>query len=212
MVSQSNFEKNVFVNCPFDDDYRQLLIAIVYTVKYFGYSPRLSLERADSGESRIEKILGLIEESKFGIHDLSRIISSGKNEHYRMNMPFELGIDYGCKKLKGGIWDNKKILILEKEKYRFQKAISDLSGSDIKNHDDEVIKVICAVRDWFVTEELERGDSGNKVWNDFNEFQAYLYDEVVEKDGHKSPDEVPIPEIIHHMSSWFSKEKNISLR
>lgn len=207
MVSPSKFEKNVFVNCPFDDDYRQLLIAIIYTVKYFGYSPRLSLERADSGESRIEKILGLIEESKFGIHDLSRIISSGKNEHYRMNMPFELGIDYGCKKLKGGIWDSKKILILEKEKYRFQKAISDLSGSDIKNHDDEVIKVIGAVRDWFVTEELERGDSGNKVWSDFNEFQAYLYDEVVEKDGHKSPDEVPIPEIIHHMSNWFSKEK-----
>lgn len=205
MASSDNFEKNVFVNCPFDDDYRQLLVAIIYTTKYFGYSPRLSLERADSGESRIEKILGLIEESRFGIHDLSRMISSEKNEHYRMNMPFELGIDYGCQKLKGGIWSNKKILILEKEKYRFQKAISDLSGSDIKNHNNEVTKVISAVRDWFVIEDLSRGDSGNKVWSSFNDFQAYLYDEVVSKDGHKSSDEVPIPEIIHHMSSWFGK-------
>lgn len=207
MASPVNFDKNVFENCPFDDDCRQLLIGIVYTVKYFGFNPRLSLERADSGESRIDKILSLMEESKFGIHDLSRMVSSRKDEHYRMNMPFELGIDFGCKKLKGGIWGSKKILILDKERFRFQKALSDLSGSDIKSHDDEAIKVIFAVRDWFVTEELERGGSGNKVWNSYNEFQAYLYDEVVEKDGHKTPDEVPIPEIIHHMSNWFATEK-----
>lgn len=207
MDSPDNFEKNVFINCPFDVGYRQLLIAIIFTTKYLGYIPKLSLERADSGESRIEKILGLIKESKFGIHDLSRIVSSDKDEHYRMNMPFELGIDYGCQKLKGGAWSDKKILILEKERYRFQKAISDLSGSDIKSHEDDVQKVICAVRDWFVTEELKRGDSGNKIWNDFNDFQAYLYDEVVEKDGHKSVDDVPIPEIIHHMGNWFDKKE-----
>lgn len=207
MANLADFNKNVFVNCPFDDDYRQLLIGIVYTVKYFGFNPRLSLERADSGESRIDKILDLIQESKFGIHDLSRMVSSKKDEHYRMNMPFELGIDFGCKKLKGGRWESKKILILEKEKYRFQKAISDLSGSDIRNHDDDVTKVICAVRDWFVTEELERGDSGNKVWSSFNDFQAYLYDEVVQKDGHKSPDDVLITEIIHHMSTWLAMNK-----
>lgn len=207
MVNLATFDKNVFVNCPFDDDYRQLLIGIVYTVKYFGFNPRLSLERADSGESRIDKILDLIKESKFGIHDLSRMVSSKKDEHYRMNMPFELGIDFGCKKLKGGRWEGKKILILEKEKYRFQKAISDLSGSDIRNHDDDPTKVIRAVRDWFVTEELKRGDSWNKVWSSFNDFQAYLYDEVVQKDGYKSPDEVPIAEIIHHMSTWFAIKK-----
>ncbi len=119
-------------------------------------------------------------------------------------MPFELGIDYGCQKLKGGIWKDKKILILEKERFRFQRALSDLSGSDIKSHEDNPIKAICAVRDWFITEELQRGSSGKKVWNDFNDFQAYLYDKVVEEDGHESTDEVLIPEIIHHMSNWFS--------
>ncbi|MCP5142203.1 MAG: hypothetical protein H6980_07620 [Gammaproteobacteria bacterium] len=200
------FEKNVFINCPFDEDYRQILLGIVFTILYFGYKPRLSSERADSAEARIQKILGLIEESKFGIHDLSRIVSSGKDEHYRMNMPFELGIDYGCQKLKGGKWSQKKILILEKERYRFQKAISDLSGSDIKNHDDEVDKAIIAVRDWFVTEELKRGASGSKIWDTFNDFQAYLYDEVVENDGHKSVDDVQVSEIIHHMESWFDKK------
>ena len=55
-----NFESNVFINCPFDDDYRQILLGIVFTIIYFGYRPRLSIERADSAESRIDKILGLI--------------------------------------------------------------------------------------------------------------------------------------------------------
>lgn len=203
MPEPKNFDKNVFINCPLDNDYRQLMIATIFTVKYFKYIPRIALESADSSETRIDKILGLIEQSKFGIHDLSRMISSKKNEHYRMNMPFELGVDYGCKKLKGGIWNSKKILILDKEQYRFRKALSDLSGSDIKSHNDEVNKVISAVRDWFVAEELKRGDSGNKVWINFNDFQTYLYDEVVTKDGHRSVDDVQIPEVIHHMDNWF---------
>lgn len=199
----SEFEKSIFINCPFDDDYRQLLLGIVFTVTYFGYIPRLSLERADSGENRIDKITELIKNSKFGIHDLSRLVAAAEGEIYRMNMPFELGIDYGCKKFKGGKWASKKILILEKERYRFQAALSDLSGCDIKNHDDEVSKVVFAVRNWLVTEELGRGDSGSKVWDAYNDFQAYLYDEVVEKDGHADPDEVQEAEVIHHMKAWF---------
>ncbi len=197
------------MNCPFDDDYRPILLGVIFAVMYLGYKPRLSLERADSAENRIDKILTLIKESKFGIHDLSRIVASDAGEHYRMNMPFELGIDYGCKKLKGGKWKDKKILILEKERYRFQQSLSDLSGSDIKNHEDQVDKVICVVRNWFITEELSRGDSGEKIWGQFNDFQAYLYDEVVEKDGHSSIDEVQITEIIHHIENWIFSKRDI---
>lgn len=202
-----DFELNVFVNCPFDDDYRQLLITAIFTVKFLGYKPRLSLERADSAESRIEKIVGLINESKFGIHDLSRMVSTGSEEHFRMNMPFELGIDYGCQKLKGDVWAKKQILILEKERYRYQKALSDLSGSDIKNHDDDPIKLIKVIRDWFVTVESLRVDGAKKIWNSFNDFQAYLYDEVVEKDGHDSVDDVQITEVMQHMSDWLVTQK-----
>lgn len=123
-----------------------------------------------------------------------------------MNMPFELGIDYGCRKFKGTKWKEKKILILEKERYRFHKALSDLSGCDIKDHNDEVDRTICSVRDWFMTEELGRGDSGTMIWERFNDFQAYLYNEVVEKDGHASPDDVQVSEIMHHMNEWVENE------
>lgn len=198
-----SFNTNIFVNCPFDNDYREILEGIVFTILYLGFYPRLALESSNSADTRIDKILQLIKESKFGIHDLSRIVAKDKDEHYRMNMPFELGIDYGCQKLKGHKWKSKKILILEEEKYRFQKAISDLSGSDIKNHNGEVNKAIYAVRDWLVTEELNRADSGNKIWDNFNDFQAYLYDQVVENDGHVSVKDAQIPEIIYHMESWL---------
>lgn len=198
-----DFDANVFVNCPFDEDYRQLLVAIIFTVQYLGFNSRLSLERSDSGETRIHKILQLITESKYGIHDLSRIMATEENEYYRMNMPFELGIDYGCQKLKEGIWSSKKLLILEKERYRYQAALSDLSGSDIKNHEDDPLKAIKAIRDWLVTEELKTGPSANKVWSRFNEFNAYLYNKAVEEDGHDTVDDLPIPEVIHYIQLWL---------
>lgn len=121
-------------------------------------------------------------------------------------MPFELGIDYGAKALKGGVWSSKQLLILEKERYRYQKALSDLSGSDIKNHNDDPATVVKVIRDWFVTNEGIRATSGKKIWSRFNEFNAYLYDEAVEKDGHESVDELEIIEVIHHIDDWLAQK------
>lgn len=201
-----NFEKNVFINCPFDEDYRQLLLSILFTVKYLGFFPRLTLEKADAGTTRISLILELIDASKFGIHDLSRILATKKDEPARMNMPFELGMDFGCKKFRDQPWSEKRILILEKERYRYQAALSDLSGSDIKNHDDEPIKVTKAVRDWFITEELGTGPSHTKIWYAFNDFSADLEEKLL-AEGHDKKDfgEVPISEVMTYMVNWFDE-------
>jgi hypothetical protein len=32
------FESNVFINCPFDDDYKALLRPFIFTVLYFAFS------------------------------------------------------------------------------------------------------------------------------------------------------------------------------
>lgn len=156
----------------------------------------------------VDKITQLIAESKFGIHDLSRMIAAKKGEVYRMNMPFELGMDYGCKQFKDGKWADKKILILDKEQHRFKQALSDLSGCDIKPHKDDPQQAVIAVRDWLITEELNRGSSGAEVWRQFNDFRAYLYDEVVIKDKHSSIDAVQVTEVIHHIREW---QKNINI-
>ena len=73
MQKHRNYKRNVFVNCPFDDKYFDLLKILVFTVLYFKYTPRISLESSDSGQLRLEKIKNLIQESQLSIHDLSRL-------------------------------------------------------------------------------------------------------------------------------------------
>jgi hypothetical protein len=103
------FQKNVFVNCPFDAEYLPLLRPLLFTVIDLGFAPRIALESLDSGRPRIEKIISLVKESKFAIHDLSRLQASKKGEYFRLNMPFELGIDVGCRLFKQGRWSEKKV-------------------------------------------------------------------------------------------------------
>jgi hypothetical protein len=199
-----NFDKNVFINCPFDEDYRQLLLAIIFTVKRLGFCPRLTLEQANSGITRLTLILELIESSKFGIHDLSRLLAAKKGQPARMNMPFELGVDFGCKKFRGEPWSDKRFLVLEKERYRYQAALSDLSGSDIHNHSDDPIRATKVVRNWFVTEVLKTGLSATKIWYEFNEFTSDL-EEKLEDEGHDPGEfaDVPISEVMAYMDRWF---------
>lgn len=205
-----NFSSNVFINCPFDPGYRQLLISLIFTVKYLGFIPRLSLEKSDAGTARLENIVDIIGKSKFGIHDLSRLQAEKKGEFTRMNMPFELGIDIGCKKFKEGVWVSKKTLVLEKKRYRYMKALSDLSGSDICEHEDKPIKLVRIVRDWFITEELGTGPGSTKIWYDFNDFNEFLEEKLLET-GHTRRDfnKTPIPEIMNYMDIWLNQEEII---
>ncbi len=202
----TNFKKNTFINCPLDGDYRQMLLAIIFSVKYLGYIPKLSIEQSDSSTTRLSNIVTLIKNCKYGIHDLSRILSTKKDEYARMNMPFELGVDYGCKTFKGGVHNQKKLLILEQKRYQLQKALSDLSGSDIKHHDGEPMTVIKAVRDWFVTEDLKTGPSHKTIWYDFNDFSSDLTDKLID-DKHEAEDldNFSIPETMTYMDLWFKK-------
>jgi len=201
------FDKCVFVNCPFDPEFRQLMLAMVFTIMRLDFKPRLALERNNSAETRIRKIVDLIRESKFGLHDLSRMESTEANELARMNMPFELGIDYGCKHLKGGKWADKRILVLDTAQYRYQAALSDLAGSDIRSHRNDAKSAIREVRDWLVTESLGTGPSFRVIWSDFNYFNAFLADELAAIGGEpEDVDTMPVPEVMEYMKQWFEAE------
>jgi hypothetical protein len=204
------FEKNVFINAPFDKDYVPLLRPLLFTVIYLGYNPRISTESFDSKEARIQKITNLIEESQFSIHDLSRIQCKEKNELYRLNMPFELGIDIGCSLFNlNEKYKNKKCLVLEKDPYRYQKALSDFSGSDIKNHNDEPEDIVRVVRNWFVENGLKNATNATKIWESFNEFMADFYLKR-KKEGYKDKDleMMPIPEYLEFIKEWVKLEGN----
>ena len=199
------FENNIFINCPFDNDYYPILRPLIFTIIYHGYTPRISLENSDSGQPRLDKLRGLINDSKYSIHDLSRLQSIKKREFYRLNMPFELGIDFGCRVFSNDGHGEKKFLILEKESYNYMKALSDINGFDIKQHSNSPQGVIKAVRNWFVeTLKYKNAKSPTVIWYEFTDFYADLFDRK-EAEGFTTEeiDFMPIPELIDNIEEWM---------
>ena len=205
-VPSHDFSKSVFINCPFDDEYFPLLRPLLFTILHLGYIPRIASERSDSGEQRIQKICELIKASKFSIHDISRLKLRNKNELSRLNLSFELGIDFGCRLFNVGNTHNKIFLILEKEKYLFRSALSDISGVDIKSHDNNPEELIRQIRNWFVENELKTAKSASTIWDDFNQFMADFFQQR-KNEGFSDRDlqMMPIPEFVDFVEKWLNK-------
>ncbi len=196
--------KNVFINCPFDREYYELLRSILFTILYLGFFPRIASERFDSGEPRFKKIIELINLSRYSIHDLSRLISKEEGEYYRLNMAFEIGLDIGCREFSD-VGRNKKSLIIENEPYRYSRAISDLAGFDIKYHNGDQAKLIRVIRDWFIENgALKKITNATDIWYEFNEFSADFY-EKRKSEGFTDDDlnTMPVPEYIEFIKEWM---------
>lgn len=186
MKNNNLYNRSVFINCPYDKDYSDLLKAIIFTVSLPGLVPVLSVDNCNNGINRLTHIQELIKESKYGIHDISRMqIEKGKDKYARMNMPFELGIDIGClcyyKK-------DKSILIMDEKPYRYQKAISDLSGVDVICRGTDEKGIINAIRKW-VNSEYVRMPGCSSIWGWYKgDFWEFVNRKAPEKD--QTQDEV----------------------
>jgi hypothetical protein len=135
----------IFINCPFDDDYLPLLQALLFTITVSGYSARCALEDADVSKLRYSKILKLIEDSDNSVHDLSRLALS--DERYpRFNMPFELGLTFGAKEFGRSRQSKKKACVMIDKAFDHQRIISDLAGVDPKHHNNDPAEVIKIIR------------------------------------------------------------------
>lgn len=209
-MPKPDFEKSVFINCPFDKDYEPILQALLFCIIYLGFSPRLARERTNSAENRLEKIRELIEQSKYSIHDLSRCQATTKGEHFRLNMPFELGIDYGCRQYFGRGRRDKKILILEEQPYRYQAALSDLSGCDIEVHGGDFEKAVRKVRNWLVSEAGAPNKGARGILNKYVGFQEWNYKRQLAA-GFSDEDiqDYPTKELLEAMIEWMDLGKPI---
>ncbi len=148
-MASKKYSLSVFVNCPFDNEYKTTLFpAIIFTIQDCGFIARSALEVDDASKNRLDKIFSIIKSSKFGIHDISRTEIDPDTQLPRFNMPFELGIFLAAQKYGTKEQKNKKCLILDKDPYRFHKFISDISGIDPKSHDNKSVNIIRAIRDW----------------------------------------------------------------
>ncbi|HEX9161516.1 MAG TPA: hypothetical protein VF980_07380 [Thermoanaerobaculia bacterium] len=91
-MAAAEYERNVFINCPFDNAYAPIFEAIVFAVHDAGFRPKCAREKLDSSQIRVHKIADLISQSRYSIHDLSRTELDEASELPRFNMPFELGM------------------------------------------------------------------------------------------------------------------------
>ena len=164
------FDNNVFINCPFDQEYAPLLRALVFTTLYLDLEPYLS-QTLSSSNIRVSQIKQHIRSCKFGIHDLSRSRAMKAGEFPRFNMPYELGLDIGACEFGGKLLKSKKILILETERHHYQKVLSDIAGQDISAHRNDPKTLVTKVRNWLSNNTADIVVvSQNQIWIAFNQF------------------------------------------
>jgi len=199
----ADYDRNVFINCPFDAAYKPILNAVLFCVADLGFQPRLATERIDSGETRIGKILELIEASRFGIHDLSRSKATTADELARHNMPLELGLDLGCRHLGASHHRRKLHLIMEEERYRHQAAISDLSNSDLAIHGKKPKRALAEVRNFLAPHCRSEAPGPTDIWDRYADFQAALFVDL-QKMGHSKSEirTLPVAEYITRIRRW----------
>lgn len=141
---------HVFINCPYSDDYEREFNAIILTVLYFGFNPRSAMEDESSTLDRMSRIKGVLMESQYSVHDLSKIYADPATGVARMNMPLELGIAIGIGMLAANADDQGKthrwIAHLPQDA-KYRDAISDLNGSDLPHYDSRE-KLVFGLMKW----------------------------------------------------------------
>jgi hypothetical protein len=198
------YDIRVFINCPFDDAYKPIFDSIVFTVLHCGFRARCAIEIDDASQVRIERIFRIIEECRYGIHDLSRTELDRSTGLPRFNMPLELGMFLGAKRFGGGIHRRKACLIFDREAHRYQKFISDIAGQDIRAHGLDQARVISATRDWLRTCAGRAMPGGAEIRRQFRRFQGQL--PLLGRELKLKPSEMTFNDFTNVATEWITKE------
>lgn len=207
-MASPQYDRSVFINCPFDAAYQSLFEALVFVVHDCGYIARCALEIDDASQVRIEKVEKIIAACRFGIHDISRTEPDAATGLPRFNMPLELGLFLGAKQFGRAEQKNKVCLILDKERYRYQQFISDISGQDIHAHHDQPEQAIREVRNWLsnATPKSMRIPGGAVIAGRYGLFRQELPAMCV-KSGLKE-DELTFNDYVMLVEEWLKLEAN----
>lgn len=199
-----SYDDSVFINVPFDAKYSRLSSAIVFAVHDCGFVARSALEVEDSGQARVEKILNIIEQSKFGIHDISRAGVDRNTKLARFNMPLELGFFLAAKRYGSARDQQKRCLVLDRDRYRYRNFCSDLAGQDIRAHGDDPRKAIRAVRDWLSSHRTGDLTPGGKlIYERYEGFRAQLPQQA--RDLNLDHRELTFRDYAHLIVGWLTE-------
>lgn len=122
-------------------------------------------------------------------------------------MPFELGVDYGCREFDLKYAD-KEFLVLEAKAYSSKAAISDLAGCDFEVHKSNHQTAVKKVRNWLVQEGAAENVAPSRIFSDYDLFQQWYWE--CQKDAGASDEDIreyPIREVFDNMKRWFAEGK-----
>lgn len=188
-MKKPSYNDLVFINCPFDNEYLPLLRAIVYAIYRCGFYPTSAFAQDNGLENRIDKIFRIVEQCRYGVHDISRV-ELNVNRLPRFNMPFELGIFFGAGRYGNTRQRRKNAIVLECIRFQYQQYLSDISGIDIKAHSGDPYKTIREIRNWLATISKRRTiPHSPTVIRDFEEFVTQL-PKITAKFQYTSPDDL----------------------
>ena len=133
-----NSERQVFLNCPYDEGYRPLMWAPVFAVYDCGFTPRAALALPNAAQSRLSRILSLVRECPNSIHDLIYVNKT------RFNMPFELGLAFGLAATDA----SRRVCVLTTDVKRLEKNCSDLKGIDPHVYGGDALSLVVEASKW----------------------------------------------------------------
>jgi hypothetical protein len=155
------YEKDIFLNVPFDVGYERNLVALIASLTALGKIPRCILELPELGSGRLKRLLKHLERCRISIHDLSRV-----GVPVRFNMPFELGLACAMAEYRKPHY----YFVMEKELYRLDRILSDLKGRDPLIHNNSPKQIITGVLSMLRSK--TRNPDPNEVYKNFRKLLA----------------------------------------
>lgn len=205
--ASDDYRISVFINCPFDAAYRTLFRSIVFAVIHCGFRARCALEIEDSSQVRIDKILRIVEQCQYGVHDISRTELDRKNRLPRFNMPLELGIFLAAKRFGSSFQKRKACLILDRHPYRYQKFISDIAGQDIQAHRRKQERAISLTRDWLSSCSGRTMPGGAHINRQFQRFKSEL--PALCRELHLKTTEMTFNDFANIVTKWLTARPKV---
>jgi hypothetical protein len=172
---------DVFLNIPYDERFKRLFLAYIAGITAFGLVPRTTLE-IPGGSRRLDRILELIQQCRYSVHDLSRVeLDRQAPRTPRFNMPFELGLSVCWER----VFENKHIwFVCESRSLRLTKSLSDLNGTDPYIHNGKINGVFRELCNAFVRRDRQPSiQAMGRIYRDLRKSLP----EILRRAGSRSP-------------------------
>jgi hypothetical protein len=135
-------KRTVFINIPYEPSYEGLFVAIISSLVSLGYTPHCTLEIAETGQGRLNRIQEVLSSCETSVHFLCRV-----GTPVRFNMPFELGLAWSL----AYYTQRHNVILFERKRHRLAKTLSDIQGYDPLIHKGSMKGIIECVLDAFAS-------------------------------------------------------------